>query len=189
MKIRNGFISNSSSSSFVVLFPIEPKNAADVQDILFKDEKFYPLPESDDEEYRQDEEMNNNVSWPVETISQTVWSDICDQKKNDFGKAEEILNSGTIEDENAPDYSDFNHIKNWDKQWKAYRDAKNKYAKEKMKNFFNLRKLKLKKLNNETIENGVLYCFSYADEDGAYGSALEHGNLFNNLKHIRVSNH
>jgi len=28
-----------------------------------------------------------------------------------------------------------------------------------------------------------------SDEDGSYGSALEHGGLFDNLKHIVISNH
>lgn len=35
MKIRNGFVSNSSSSSFVVAFPKKPKTAADVWKYLF----------------------------------------------------------------------------------------------------------------------------------------------------------
>lgn len=38
MKIRNGFISNSSSSSFVVAFPKKPKNAADVWNFMFNGE-------------------------------------------------------------------------------------------------------------------------------------------------------
>ena len=179
MKVRSGFVSNSSSSSFVVLFPREPKSASDVKDMLFKkNKKFFPHP------------YEEKVSWPVETVAETVWVDICDQKKNDFSVAEEILGSGTIDDENAPYYDDFSHIKNWDKRWETYKNARNKYAKEKMKEFFNVRKLKLKKINNELInDEGVLYCFSYADEDGSYGSALEHGGLFNNLKHITVSKH
>lgn len=57
-----------------------------------------------------------------------------------------------------------------------------------MKEFFNLRKLKLKEIANEEISESV-YIFSYADEDGSYGSALEHGELFNKLKHIRISKH
>lgn len=42
MKIRNGFVSNSSSSSFVVAFPKIPKSVEEVQEILFgKEEKFH----------------------------------------------------------------------------------------------------------------------------------------------------
>lgn len=35
MKTRNGFVSNSSSSSFVVVFPKEPKSEADVMKFMF----------------------------------------------------------------------------------------------------------------------------------------------------------
>jgi hypothetical protein len=35
MKTRNGFVSNSSSSSFIVAFPYKPKNAKEVLDIMF----------------------------------------------------------------------------------------------------------------------------------------------------------
>ena len=58
-----------------------------------------------------------------------------------------------------------------------------------MKEFFNIRKLKLQKINNETVETGVLYIFEFSDNDGSYNAALEHGNLFNKLKYIRISKH
>jgi hypothetical protein len=35
MKIRNGFVSNSSSSSFIVALPFEPKSREDVKKTLF----------------------------------------------------------------------------------------------------------------------------------------------------------
>jgi hypothetical protein len=39
MKIRNGFVSNSSSSSFVLVFDKKPKSVDEVQTILFGDKK------------------------------------------------------------------------------------------------------------------------------------------------------
>ena len=42
-------------------------------------------------------------------------------------------------------------------------------------------------MNTELNEKRVVLISM--DDDGAYGSALEHGDLFKNLKHIHISNH
>ena len=100
-----------------------------------------------------------------------------------------MITSGTIYGDDAPNYDDFEHIKDWSEKSEAYHNAMDKFAKKKMKEFFNIRKLKLKKLNNEPITDIVLYCFEYSDNDGSYSAALEHGDLFRKLKHITISNH
>jgi predicted DNA-binding protein YlxM (UPF0122 family) len=33
------------------------------------------------------------------------------------------------------------------------------------------------------------YCFSYSDNDGSYSSILEHGDIFENLVHVKISHH
>lgn len=177
MKIRNGFVSNSSSSSFVVIFPKIPKNANDVRDILFSPEDIYFHSNYGDEKYA------------VDDVAKTVWDDICDQEANDYAKVKSEIMSGHLDDFNAPDYNDFYHIKDLSQRWKAYDDACEEFANKKMKEFLNLRKRKLKKINNEEIDDMPLYVFEYSDNDGEYFSTLEHGNLFNKLKHIRISKH
>ena len=178
MKIRNGFVSNSSSSSFVVIFPKEPKNAEDVKKMLFKEEQYYYDPWNEDK-------------WTTEEVAETVWEDICNQNKNNFVRAKEIL-TGSISGAN---YEDFKHIEDSHERWSAYSDARNIFAEKRLNEFFSIkriRKEKLKKLKNETVqltEDGVLYCFSYCDNDSSYSAALEHGDLFKNLKHIEINNH
>lgn len=177
MKIRNGFVSNSSSSSFVVLFPKEPKCAEDVKNMLFVNGQTTYCSPYDDE------------SWSTDIVAETVWQDICDQEKNDLKKAMSLIQNGYLYGVDAPDYNDFDHIKDNQTKWKAYDDARENYANKIIKNFFNIRKLKLKQINKETISDMILYCFEYSDNDGSYGSALEHGGLFDNVKHIIASNH
>jgi len=179
MKIREGFVSNSSSSSFVVSFPKEPKSVEDVKNVLFdEDQKIYANP-------------YDEGGWPVETAAETVWKGICDQKKNDIPVImEELTECSKYDDPEAPYYKDFEHIENLDERYKAEEIASQNFANKKIKEFINIRKNKLKKLNNEEdyIDNAV-YIFEYSDNKGSYGCSLEHGDLFNKLKHIRISKH
>jgi len=64
MKIRSGFVSNSSSSSFIVAFPHEPKNAKDVKGMMFNKGK----------EIVRD--VWNDNKYTVDKVSERVWGDI-----------------------------------------------------------------------------------------------------------------
>lgn len=177
MKIRNGFVSNSSSSSFVVAFPRIPKDANDVRNMLFSpEEEFFYSPYGDD-------------YYNVIEVANTVWNDICNQIVNDFESAKREFEYGTIDDVDAPNYNDYYYIKDYEKRYDAYDTAKEEYAKKKIKEFFNTRKLKLKKINQEKVDDIAIYVFEYSDNDGSYGATLEHGNLFRRLKHVRISKH
>lgn len=61
MKIRSGFVSNSSSSSFIVSFDKLPENAAAVQKLLFADEETVKL---------------YDYVVPTSEMAEKVWGDI-----------------------------------------------------------------------------------------------------------------
>jgi hypothetical protein len=70
MKIRKGYVSNSSSSSFLVAFPKYPKSVDDVHEILFgKNQGLYEL------------------KWPTKDIAKIVFDDIKRQVPNNINLA------------------------------------------------------------------------------------------------------
>jgi hypothetical protein len=164
MKIRNGFVSNSSSSSFVVAFSSEPKSAEEVREMLFGEDDFFPHP-------------YNEGGYPAIQVAETVWKDMQNQRPNDD---KGISNSMHGWLDGAPDYDDF--LKPGEKKfgeinWKAYNEASCKHRQKVLKEF------------KDANPNTFIYSFSYADDDGSYGGALEHGGTFNKLPHIIISNH
>ncbi|MFA5313444.1 MAG: hypothetical protein WC375_09055, partial [Methanomassiliicoccales archaeon] len=91
MKTRNGFVSNSSSSSFVVVFPKKPTSRADVLKIMYPNEQ-------------------KNVSkfhsiLPTHTIAEIVWDDLhyC-LKSGKRGKMKRSVSAKSIRDKFGTQY-------------------------------------------------------------------------------------
>ena len=166
MKVRQGFVSNSSSSSFVVAFPKGFVATEDsVKELLFTGQNsvnFY----------------DHSVS--VDQAASIIASDMKSQTPNVH---EKILDAMGGHLPGAPDYDDFvipePGKKKWECKcdWEAYEKA-NKEFREKM-------------LENMKAEFGDsdIYCFEYSDNDGELYCTLEHGDTFSAVPHLRVSNH
>lgn len=144
MKIKRDFITNSSSSSFIVAFPKKIEKLEDVLEFIQQKRKatvvFHDAIQQEPIKYNEKE---------IKTLAKYL------------AKYEKYL--------------EFNFDIYYDKN-----------ENEILEEFFK---------NNECLQfirkykNCYIYNFSYSDQDGEFGSEMEHGGTFNNLKHLRISHH
>ena len=174
MKFRRGFVSNSSSSSFVLALGRKPESVDDLHRMMF--------PEGPTSIYAYD---HNGIS--SEDAAKTVFKDIQEQEPLTRDALVEEFDSGTVItlDGNGyhsafPDYP----TGLWDlpkeQQLAAYaeygrktREAAESVAAELQRAY----------------PDSLFFCVSYSDNDGSYYTTMEHGNVFRNIPNIRISHH
>lgn len=167
MKFRNGFVSNSSSSSFVIAFPRIPLNIEEVQKMIFGDDPKAGLSHPYDDDW-----------YPASQVAETVFNDINEKSIVPMDK-EAILRA--FEEDYAIDY--FNEY------WKEDDPEKREVLRQKSDNQSKIRAQQRCDDFLKDNKGSFVYELVYADEDGSYGCAMEHGDVFQNLSHIRISHH
>ncbi len=167
MKFRNGFVANSSSSSFIISLPpgFESGNRNNLKKLLFGDQE--TLRVYDD-------------VYSTKLLAEVILKDIDSAKTINTIKelAEELMRGRFDGMPNWPDWTKDEKRRNEaDKKWE--KDCK-EAATEKAKEFFR----KIGKKNNDLK---WIYVLEYHDSS-LLGSTIEHGNILERLG-IRISHH
>lgn len=166
MKIRNGFVSNSSSSSFVVSFDKVPKSKTELCQMLFGDQTEYHSPYDTD-------------YFAVDDVVDIVWYDMTENGPATIDQIKETMQGvhmyndisrtvGQINDwVNMPTDFDSNWNKSWDNYWNQFHIL----------------------IDKKAVDEKRTFVFEYSDNDGDLYSAMEHGNLFQNIPNVITTSH
>ena len=166
MKIKTTFITNSSSSTFIIAWPYKINSENDV--IKFVPKKYAKTVYQD-----ATDPIPKNHPDALQRIIEEVGNGYIDGFPCHTKIIEEICKRENITKQNLYD----NNI--WYNQ--SYREEKikrNKIAYKKSKEFL-----------DEITEGSYIYILEYGDDNGEYFSQMEHGNIFAKLPHIKISNH
>jgi len=183
MKVRMGFVSNSSSSSFVVAFP----KGMELTETAVHEYLYGPKPTT---VHAYSDSIRSEEA--VEVILEAMKGQRPNYEKAlveaVYGWLDPDLREGDPEhDDYVVDTCSAHGVKYCKEeacqaerraQWKAYEEAFNAHRKTIIDNF-----------KREVGDGFDLYTFTFSDNDGSMEATLEHGNTFDKVKHLRASNH
>ena len=159
MKVRNGFVSNSSSSSFIVALPSKPKTAIELCNILFSDLGYFSHPYDD-------------VQYSTQTVAEAVFEELSESKPASVEEIVDTIDSGWFE--GRPEFP-MDSCRDKDK-FEAYKKNCREKATEIARQFMG---------GKEGLEFFIL---EFSDNT-QLGCALEHGDAFGGVPHLRISRH
>jgi hypothetical protein len=164
MKRRIGYVSNSSSSSFILSIPGKPKAEGELFEFMFfKGDTKYVDP------YEE-------KSYPINDVVSAVMSQLSDQDPMTKDKMIDLVSCGHI-DHPLLGNMDFFKDSDGNYQWKKQEAFQKEIAKEVVEDFLRVHK------------NKEFYSVSFSDNEGDLNGAIEHGSAFDRIPHLRCSFH
>jgi hypothetical protein len=189
VKIRTGFVSNSSSSSFIVAFPKEPESAKELRQMLFKDKKKIDF---------SVERASGKYTFSKKKIAKYIfnslkgltYNEVDDYDIEDYAKeamridvedkvVSQLRKSGNVSSESTDEdvIDDIIYDRN-----PTLRDQ---YEMLTLKTQMDI----LFEFVGKNL-GSCIHILEYADDSGfPIEGFIEHGDIFENLPHIKISKH
>lgn len=165
MKYRTGFVANSSSSSFIIVFKVAPTCFEDVHKAMFPDGPC-----------RINHPYDDMVSYTSAEIAETVWSDIQGKEPVTHDAIVSEFDAGHVGGEpNMPESVYRLKGKAWEEAYDKHCAEVDAYHKKAAAEFM-------------SRTPGVYHIVEYEDHS-THGSFMEHGNVFRFIPHQRISKH
>lgn len=176
MKIKLDFITNSSSTSFIVFFPKKIETIDDVRKYMSLKKAQTVFEDAKDQNPIEINFIENNKIKIIDKIESILlgYSFIPGNTISEI-----ISKLRPIIPDQISELSEKEYV-----IYKINKFFKNNYifediSIENIENFTELIKSK----------KGFIYTFTYSDENGSWGCEMEHGGTFNELIHHKISNH
>jgi hypothetical protein len=194
MKVRDGFVSNSSSSSFIIALDKVPKSVEDVKSTFFP-RREYIKADYYDEVLTADEaaakiwnQLKDEKPLTKTKILEEILSGYFDgyperqwggRPSNDFQKEFREKNGKCIQE---CDKSHKEEYEKWSKMLRKERDEDDKQVKQAGKEYL--------KFNEPMFKSRKVFVVNFGDSHGTeVCGVMEHGNAFQNVQHLRISHH
>lgn len=192
MKIRNGFVSNSSSSSFVVVFPQIPISDIDVMQMMFGNP-----PKIRGVQGWGDERSS------IYDVAGRVFDDISSQKENDMDKIYGEMRYFDHKYDGGTEkglFDEFDSPENWNEQDAEIKKQSLDWKKEEDRSKINAIEAKFRQKGDriackmmkkfmDKYKTGFVFVFEYGDHNGDLEANCEQGDIFRYLPHIKISKH
>jgi hypothetical protein len=216
MKLRSGFVSNSSSSSFIIGFNKRPDTVEELREMMFNE-----LVEWDGDYLG---------TYPTTEIAEAIFDELTVQDPNEFGEVYGIVtreqaekeldeyhdlfatsvavhgsgpdNHGFMEDDIisvfGDDYESNIKYREWLEIWEEidtltddmFEDRRARWDREweLKKRAMHLVNCLITEVRVDIFDAPVILLVEYEDHDD-FGAFMEHSNVFKNLPYIRISKH